>query len=111
FPSPAPVFKRLACSALCALICWGHAALAQPTDSKPVVAVLQPSPVPFSESLLRSLKLPAGFEISVFARGLGNVRWLQVATNGDVYASRRAQGEVLLLRDTDGDGVADVQKT
>jgi glucose/arabinose dehydrogenase len=76
-----------------------------------VVAVLQPNAVPFSDALLRSLKLPPGFEISVFAQGLGNVRWMQVAANGDVYASLRSQGEVLLLRDTDGDGVADVQKT
>jgi len=102
---------RLASMALCALLGWNHAASAQPMGSKPVVAVLQPSPVPFSESLLRSLKLPAGFEISVFAQGLGNVRWMQVAANGDVYASLRAQGEVLLLRDTDGDGVADIRKT
>ena len=102
---------RLASMALCALLGWNHAASAQPMGSKPVVAVLQPSPVPFSESLLRSLKLPAGFEISVFAQGLGNVRWMQVAANGDVYASLRAHGEVLLLRDTDGDGVADIRKT
>ena len=111
FPSPAPVLTRLASMALCALLGLSQAATAQPTDGKPVVAVLQPSPVPFSEPLLRSLKLPAGFEMSVFAKNLGNVRWMQVAANGDVYASLRAQGEVMLLRDTDGDGVADMHRT
>lgn len=77
----------------------------------PVVAVFQAASVPFSNALLQQIKLPPGFEISVFAKGLGNVRWLQAAPNGDVYASRRTQGDVVLLRDTNGDGVADVQTT
>ena len=38
---------------------------------------------------------------------LGDVDAMVVAPNGDVYASRREQGDVLLLRDTDGDGRAD----
>lgn len=72
--------------------------------------VVEPTPVPFNENLLPNLRVPAGFSISVFAKDLKNVRWLVVAPNGDVYASRREQGDVLLLRDTDGDGKADEQK-
>jgi glucose/arabinose dehydrogenase len=72
--------------------------------------VLEPTPVRFEESLLGQLRVPAGFKVSVFAKDLNNVRWLAVAPNGDVYASRREQGDVLWLRDTDGDGRADQQK-
>ncbi|MFC7208456.1 PQQ-dependent sugar dehydrogenase [Comamonas endophytica] len=66
--------------------------------------------MPFNENLLPNLRVPAGFSVSVFAKDLKNVRWLVVAPNGDVYASRREQGDVLLLRDTNGDGKADEQK-
>lgn len=96
----------LAATGLCA-----HAQL--PPGDGPVsvqAGVLEPTPVPFDDSLLAQLRLPAGFRISVFARDLLNVRWLAVAPNGDVYASRREQGDVLLLRDTDGDGRADLRK-
>ncbi len=117
FPSPAPVTRRLllALSAVVACLAAASAthAFAQssrpPTPEKPVVAVMQPARVPFQDSLLPKLKLPAGFAISVFARDLGNVRWMQVAASGDVYVSRRSEGDVLLLRDTNGDGVADVK--
>lgn len=54
-----------------------------------------------------ALTLPEGFEISRFAERLGNLRMLAVAPNGDVYATRRAEGDVILLRDADGDGKAD----
>jgi glucose/arabinose dehydrogenase len=72
--------------------------------------LLEASPVPFASDTVGRLKAPQGFTVSVFAKDLKNVRWLQVAPNGDVYASRRDQGDVLLLRDTDGDGAADQQR-
>ncbi|MDA8456037.1 PQQ-dependent sugar dehydrogenase [Acidovorax sp. GBBC 3334] len=72
--------------------------------------VLEPTPLRFEESLLGQLRVPAGFKVSVFAKDLRNVRWMVVAPDGDVYASRREQGDVLWLRDTDGDGRADQQK-
>ncbi len=76
-----------------------------------VSTVLEPSPVPFDEkTALSRLKAPVGFAVSVFAKDLKNVRWMQVAPNGDVYASRREQGDVLLLRDADGDGAADQRR-
>jgi len=45
--------------------------------------------------------------VTAFATGLKNARILAVAPNGDVYVSRRDQGDVLLLRDANGDGRAD----
>ncbi len=81
---------------------------------------------------------PPGMTVTAFARGLDHPRWLYVLPNGDVlvaetnapprpennpgikgwltnYFTRRAGGAVssanriTLLRDTDGDGIADVQ--
>jgi Raf kinase inhibitor-like YbhB/YbcL family protein len=45
--------------------------------------------------------------VTPFAKGLKNARILAVATDGTVYLSRRDQGDVLMLKDVDGDGKAD----
>ncbi|PZO78916.1 MAG: L-sorbosone dehydrogenase [Mesorhizobium amorphae] len=69
-------------------------------------------------------KVPDGFKVQAFAHGLDNPRWMHVLENGDVLvaeASTKIQADkgsidgsaaesanrVTLLRDTDGDGVAD----
>jgi glucose/arabinose dehydrogenase len=88
-----------------------HAQL--PSGDGPVattVTVLEPSPIKFHDGLLSWLRVPPGFRISVFAKDLQNVRWLLPMPNGDLYASRREQGDVLLLRDSNGDGVADERR-
>jgi glucose/arabinose dehydrogenase len=60
------------------------------------------------------IELPEGFCAIVVADDLGRARHLAVNDNGDVYVARRQQGEgeppggVVALRDTDGDGRADV---
>jgi glucose/arabinose dehydrogenase len=53
------------------------------------------------------LRLPAGFQVGVFARGLGAPRMLAVGADGTVYVTRREPGDVLALRDGDGDGRAE----
>lgn len=55
--------------------------------------------------------VPPGFSVEVFAEGLGSARWIEVAPNGDVLLSRWNEGDVLLLRDADGDGHADLRAT
>ncbi len=61
------------------------------------------------------ITLPDGFCASVFADDVGRARHLTVAPNGDVFvavARSRAEGSpvgIVALRDTDGDGAADVQ--
>lgn len=64
--------------------------------------------------------LPEGFEATVFHSGLGPTRHIAVRANGDVYVAREYRldapmfgqeagyGALLALRDTDGDGTADV---
>jgi len=60
------------------------------------------------------LALPEGFCALEVARDTGPVRNLVVAPDGDVYAALRPRGGgpggVLALRDTDGDGRADVRE-
>ena len=58
---------------------------------------------------IKSLKLPAGFQIAKFAE-IANPRMLAVAPDGTVYVSQREPGTLTMLKDTNGDGVADVQK-
>src|SRR5688572_21995578 len=64
------------------------------------------------------ITLPAGFCATVFADSLGAARHLDVASNGDVFLNTQPAGPapqgvaprpfVVALRDTDGDGVADM---
>lgn len=72
--------------------------------------VLKPVPLAWSQERMDRLALPAGFSIDVFARDLGNARMMKVAEDGTLYLTRRKEGDVLMLRDTDGDGVADQQQ-
>ncbi|HEV8357062.1 MAG TPA: PQQ-dependent sugar dehydrogenase [Gemmatimonadales bacterium] len=62
------------------------------------------------------LTLPRGFCAVLVAESLGSVRHLAVAPNGDVFAARNSRqsgptGGVIVLRDTTGDGKADVIAT
>lgn len=56
------------------------------------------------------IRAPDGFEVEVFACDLGNTRMIAVRDNGDVYVTRRREGDVILLRDADGDGRADLTR-
>jgi Raf kinase inhibitor-like YbhB/YbcL family protein len=69
--------------------------------------VWKPRKVAADSAHVAQLKVPAGFAVNVFASDLKNSRVIAVAPGGDVYVSRRDQGDVLLLRDANGDGKAD----
>ena len=56
------------------------------------------------------IKLPAGFRALVVADDLGPLRHVAVAPNGDIYAKTRRAG-IIALRDTNGDGRADVTES
>jgi Raf kinase inhibitor-like YbhB/YbcL family protein len=58
---------------------------------------------------IKSLKLPDGFSIHKFAE-ITNPRMLAIAADGTVYVTQRTPGTVSMLKDTNGDGAADIQK-
>ena len=60
---------------------------------------------------LGKLQLPPGFKANLFADGLTNARWLQMAPNGDLLMAEAEAGKITLLRDADGDGRAEVKET
>lgn len=62
-----------------------------------------PEHVDFLPEMVKLLKAPDGWEVSVAASGLGKPRMLHQGANGDLYITRRDAGDVLLLQDTNGD--------
>jgi Raf kinase inhibitor-like YbhB/YbcL family protein len=96
--------------ALCASFLLASPLPAQQGDGTDVTNpnnVWKPAKVPATDARIASLRLDPGFEITPFARDLKNIRIIAVAPEGHVYMSRRDQGDVLLLKDADGDGRAD----
>lgn len=79
-----------------------------------VVTAQQGAPAPQCDPANGGLTLPAGFCASVVVEKVGSARHLVVAPNGDIFVALRdrpnAPGAVLGLRDTDGDGRADVRE-
>lgn len=67
-----------------------------------------PQVVPIPENPV--LKVPSGFTVNVFADGLNAPRWLALTPSGDVLVTETRQNRIRLLRDTNGDGVADVRQ-
>ncbi|MFN6539036.1 MAG: PQQ-dependent sugar dehydrogenase [Nostoc sp. EkiNYC01] len=57
------------------------------------------------------LRVPPGFTVNIFAEGLNAPRWLALTPNGDVLVTETGQNRIRLLRDRNGDGVADVRET
>ncbi len=57
------------------------------------------------------LRVPPGFEVSLFASDLDHPRWMTVAPNGDVFLAETREGRITILRDEDQDGEADIVET
>jgi len=103
-----PTLKHSAFAAFA--FCLALPAAAQQGDGTDVpirTNVFKPDKVAVAPQRLAGIKAPEGFSVSVFAQGLKNARILAVAPDGTVYVSRRDQGDVVMLRDQDGDGKAD----
>jgi len=67
------------------------------------------STLPTPDADNAGLTLPAGFHAIVVADGVDGVRHIVVGANGDIYGKLRGGG-VMALRDTDGDGRADIKQ-
>jgi Raf kinase inhibitor-like YbhB/YbcL family protein len=77
------------------------------TDVSVQAHTFKPAKAPAADEKIAQLKVPDGFSIRPFARDLKNIRIVAVAPDSAVYVSRRDQGDVILLKDADGDGHAD----
>lgn len=93
-----------------AMCCLSTLAWAQQGDGTSVgisTAVVKPDKLGATAAQITQVKAPAGFAVAAFATGLKNARIIVVSPQGHVYVSRRDQGDVLLLKDENGDGRAD----
>ena len=66
--------------------------------------------IDFKPEMLKLLKVPSGWEISLAASGLGKPRMLYTSPQGNVYVTRRDAGDVLMLQNRDGDAKFDELK-
>ena len=71
--------------------------------------VVRPVAVAPTPARLALLTMPEGFHLARWADGLSNPRVLKVH-RGVVYVTQRTDENVVMLKDTDGDGLADVQR-
>lgn len=95
----------------------------EPLSPAPIRITVADLPKPFaSESASKSpnvvpipnnpmLRVPAGFTVNVFAENLDSPRWLALTPSGDVLVTETRENRIRLLRDTNGDGVSDINKT
>ena len=95
----------------------------EPLSPTPIRINLNNLPAPFAtESASKSpevvpipqnpvLRVPPGFKVNVFAEGLNAPRWLALTPDGNVLVTETRQNRIRLLRDSNGDGVADVSET
>jgi len=62
-----------------------------------------PQVMDFKPEMLKLLKTPPGWQVSLAASGLGKPRMLYTSPAGNVYVTRRDGGDVLLLEDKNKD--------
>jgi Raf kinase inhibitor-like YbhB/YbcL family protein len=108
-----PPILRVVIAAACTSAAAFPAAAQQSPKSNDVEIVghvLEPEQVQPTDERVAGLDVPDGFRIHKFAEGLINPRMLAVAGDGTVYVTRRDIGDVVMLRDTDGDGSADERR-
>ena len=65
--------------------------------------ILKPAELPAPD--VSQLHVPAGFRLQKFAENVGNARILAIGPNGNVYVTRREEGDVLMFR-VGADGLA-----
>jgi glucose/arabinose dehydrogenase len=68
-----------------------------------------PQVIPIPE--MPQLQVPEGFSVNVFAENLDRPRWLALTPTGDVLVTETRENRIRLLRDRNGDGVAETRQT
>ena len=106
---PKTLRKLLFTAALCGLV-GGVAAARVTVQSNSTSNVVETAPLEVTPQRLANLQMPDGFVLTRWAE-IQNPRVIRVnPKNGDVYVSQRDPGTISLLRDSNGDGRADVQR-
>jgi glucose/arabinose dehydrogenase len=72
-----------------------------------VAAMLTVLPVEGLALPLEQIKLPPGFEISIYASGVENARSMTLSPNGTLFVGTRSAGKVYAIVDRNGDFQAD----
>jgi glucose/arabinose dehydrogenase len=95
----------------------------EPLTAQPIRITLNDLPKPYATNSASkspnvvpipqnpTLQVPPGFVVNVYADRLNKPRWLALAPTGDVLVTETPENRITLLRDSNGDGVADVRKT
>ncbi|MHB9132551.1 MAG: PQQ-dependent sugar dehydrogenase [Armatimonadota bacterium] len=73
-------------------------------------ASFSPRRVAFSTAMLQRLRVPAGFQVNVFAQGVTDARIIVAGPGNVVYVSQPDLGQVTALWDRNRDGRADTQR-
>ena len=82
----------------------------QPTITKVEGNIFRPAKLKPTAEMVENLKVADGYSISMMAEDLQAPRMLALAPGGGIYVTRRAPfNDVHLLRDGDGDGIAEVK--
>jgi len=55
--------------------------------------------------------VPSGFRVNIFAANFKIPRWLAIAPNGDIFVADMGAGEIVILRDPQNTGGAQVRET
>jgi len=82
---------------------YGQRGLPPKESTKTVMVTKYAQHLDFLPEMVELLKVPEGWEVSVAASGLGKPRMLYPGPNGSLYVTRRDAGDVLMLKDKDGD--------
>lgn len=81
--------------------------LPEPIDARVEGNVVRPERLRFDQSLVHQLNVPQGFVVNTFATGIENARMMAIGPDGAIFVTRPEKNEVMVLEDTNGDGVAD----
>lgn len=107
--------KKLLLPLAFSLLLFGNVHAQRGVPPKEVVNITHTTKYPehldFLPEMAELLKAPSGWEVSVAASGLGKPRMLLQGPNKELYITRRDAGDVLMLKDTDGDMKFDDIKT
>ena len=82
-----------------------------PDAPAPTAIPLAQEAVPLDDVPGKSIVLPPGFAIAVFADGLDGPRMMTLGPDGQVYVAERGAGKIIRLPDADLDGRADAVET